>query len=354
MVSGYYGFGNAGDELILGVLCEVLAGHRVTVLSADPAATRRLHGVEAVPRLSVGGVLRALAGADLLVSGGGGLLQDHTGPGSVPYYLGIILAARLLGCRVLIYAQGIGPLRRRWSRASLGLLRGVAGASVRDPESAEILNRFGVRGVEVTADAALCLPRPPRVAPEEVPELAGLARGAGPVLAVAPRPYGGAGFTRDLALAVDEAVERDGARVVLVPMQRREDVVACQALRATMRHAALLLPAEIPARRYPALFGSFDVVLGMRLHALILAALARVPGVGLSYDPKISAFVQALGPDLVDLPLNSAPERIRGALLERLAQAPDRQEALDAAVRRLQGVAQRNNLLLRSLLPPAP
>ncbi len=353
VVSGYYGFGNAGDELILGVLCQALAGHRVTVLSADPARTIRDFGVAAVRRFDMAGIWRVLARADLLVSGGGGLLQDATGPASVPYYLGVIGMARARGCRVMIYAQGIGPIHKAWARAGLALLRGVSAATVRDPESREMLQRAGVRGVEVTADAALCLPQP---APAGMPpELRALGIEAGtPLLALAPRPYGAPGFSTRLAAAISQSVARTGARVLLVPMQRQEDTGACLELHAHLGKSAMLLPAEVPPQRYPAVFAACAAVLGMRLHALILAALGRVPAVGLSYDPKISAFAQGLAPDIADLHLDSPADTIAAAVVERLRPDPERSARLDRQVGDLQRLAGRNNAILRDLLGARP
>jgi len=98
VISGYYGFGNAGDEAILEAMVRDLRalapGARLVVLSADPAATAARCGVEAVPRMHLPSVLGALRGADLFISGGGSLLQDATSWRSVPYYAGIDCAWR--------------------------------------------------------------------------------------------------------------------------------------------------------------------------------------------------------------------------------------------------------------------
>jgi polysaccharide pyruvyl transferase CsaB len=349
VVSGYYGFGNAGDELILAALCRALAGHEVTVLSADPAATRREHGVGAIARTDLAGIARAVARCDLLVSGGGGLLQDATGPGSIPYYLGVIVLGRLLRRPVMVYAQGIGPLRRGWARAALRLLRGVQAVTVRDAESAELLQRAGVRHAEVTADAVLALPRPVR-GPDLAPELAAAGVAPGETLvAVAPRPYGGPEFAARLARAADLVACRLGARVVLVPMQPQEDLAFCERIAAAMRQPAATL-RDVPALRYPAVFAHFHLVVGMRLHALILAALCRVPCVGLSYDPKIEAFAHSLGGAAAVLGLGVAPEEVAARVEGLFPPAPAAAAALDAAVTRLEAAARRNDECLRALL----
>lgn len=351
VVSGYYGFGNAGDEIILRVLLRALDGHDVVVLSADPAATRRDHCVAAAGRTRPATVLRLLAACDLLVSGGGGLLQDATGPGSVPYYLGVIAAARSLRKPFMIYAQGIGPLRAAWARAGLRLLRGAAAVTVRDTESAEYLQRAGVRQVEVTADAVLSLPRPSPLGgvPPEL-RAAGVLPGE-TVLAIAPRPHSDTQLAVELAVAAEALAERLPARVVLVPMQYSEDTAACAAVAAAMRRPPVVLSRRIEAPRYAEVFAGFHLVLGMRLHALILAALARIPAIGLSYDPKIQAFLRGLGRGDCELGLDARAAEIVSRVEAVFPQTPAAASDLDAVVRRLQVAARRNDERLRELLP---
>ena len=79
LISGYYGFDNIGDESILRTLVSSLREHipdcSLTVLSHNPASTREKYGVEAVDRMSPVAILRAVKGCDMLISGGGSLLQ---------------------------------------------------------------------------------------------------------------------------------------------------------------------------------------------------------------------------------------------------------------------------------------
>ena len=165
LVSGYYGFGNAGDEAILAGLVE---GFRqlhptaeLTVLSGNPADTMAEHGVIAVPR-DLRSVRRQVRLSDVVISGGGGLLQDATSWRSPLYYLATIHLARSAGRPVAFLGQSIGPLRRPW----VGLLvrralSQVEAVSVRDELSRDTLVRLGLsRQVAVTADLAFLLPKP--------------------------------------------------------------------------------------------------------------------------------------------------------------------------------------------------
>ncbi|MEW6308131.1 MAG: polysaccharide pyruvyl transferase family protein, partial [Bacillota bacterium] len=114
-IAGYYGYGNAGDEAMLEAMLTGLRGLRpdvpITVLSGAPEATAGLHRVQAVNARSPGAVAKALLKSELVISGGGSLLQDDTSAQNLIYHLGILAFARWGGAKTMVYAQGIGPLR---------------------------------------------------------------------------------------------------------------------------------------------------------------------------------------------------------------------------------------------------
>lgn len=279
-IFGYYGFGNLGDEAVLCAMLahlkDALPGVEACVLSGDPGWTESVHGVRSVRRTDLVAVRRVFRCADLVCSGGGSLFQDATSWRSPVFYGLLHELAR--GRPVLVYAQGIGPLRRRASRAvTRRAMEQAAGITVRDRDSAELLRRLGVRRpVEVVADPALDLPAPDGV--------------GGEALAVCVRPW--AGVPHDAVVeAVREVVRRTGLAARVVCLHRQADLAAS-------RHVAARLGAElvVPARPLDALqaLAAARVVVGMRLHALVLAAAAGVPFLGLSYDPKVSAFADSL------------------------------------------------------------
>lgn len=100
VISGYYGFGNAGDEAmlaaILEAILEVVPDADITVISGNPGHTAANHGVKAIGRFDMFGILNAIGRCDLLISGGGSLLQDVTSKRSLYYYLSIITLATSL------------------------------------------------------------------------------------------------------------------------------------------------------------------------------------------------------------------------------------------------------------------
>ncbi len=120
LISGYYGFNNIGDESILRTvidnLREKLPDVEITVLSQDPAQTAEKYAVKAARRMNLWDIFRSVWKCDMLLSGGGSLLQDATSSRSILYYLFILRLAQLLGKRTFIYSQGIGPIFEKRNR----------------------------------------------------------------------------------------------------------------------------------------------------------------------------------------------------------------------------------------------
>ena len=154
VMSGYYGFSNAGDDAILQSIHEgIMAASDeigVTVLSRDPELTRRQYGLAAVPRFSFFQVKRVLKRCDALLSGGGSLLQDRTSTRSLVYYLSVIRWAKRMGKPVMLYANGIGPVTRPENREKVKQTVELADVvTLRDQASARELLDMGVTRPEL-------------------------------------------------------------------------------------------------------------------------------------------------------------------------------------------------------------
>lgn len=409
VVSGYYGFGNLGDEAVLRAMLDALQKQwaqrqkqrpggcggalQVVVLSNDAAQTKRLYGVEAVNRWQVKEVYRVLRDADLLVSGGGSLLQDVTGIKSLLYYLGVVWLALKLKKPVVFYAQGIGPVR---TLSGQFLVRKIASRArliiVRDEQSAKDLAGMGIARppVYVTVDAALGLScaeinaqagreilarfgirktgggtdKGPK---EEIPA-AGISgnvqKQAGQetchqqsragiqkpdstihfptsnlqpptskIAGISVRNW--PGFTKKERQAVARVADKlinQGWQVVFLPFHYPADVAVCREIAALMPKPAPVLEKNCTVEEMVSVMKCLDLLIGMRLHALIFAAILNVPLVGISYDPKIDRFLAQLHlkpaarvSDLDFLKLNGAvdevlrdPEGFRRSLAEKI------------------------------------
>lgn len=303
LLSGYYGFRNAGDEAILAAMLEMFAAAgdlEPVVLSGDPAQTERDYGVVAVPRSNLSAIRAALAQSDVLVSGGGGLLQDATSVRSNLYYLGIIRLAKRLGKPVMAYAQSIGPLHRRVTKWLVRRgLRDVDLITVRDARSREQLAALGFdpAAIHVTADPVFALTPAPAERAAEILAAENIPRDR-PLIGVSiRRTRGDEAVLAAVSHALDQQLAELDANAVFLPMQPPADADFSHACRARMRqaHRAFVVEGNYLPHERMALVGQVDLLLAVRLHALIFAVAQQVPFVGLSYDPKIDGLLESLG-----------------------------------------------------------
>jgi polysaccharide pyruvyl transferase CsaB len=306
-LSGYYGFHNAGDEAILEALITALRRCQpdveLVVFSADPDHTRKAYHVEAVSRVCLSSIISTLRRADLLISGGGGLLQDVTGPRSIPYYLGMMELAMFMGTRVAIFAQGVGPLRSRWSRLWVKkVLSRVDFISVRDAASAHFLNELGVmKAIEITADPVFSLKPASGKDIASFWEAGGLKKSPGELLVgIALRPYPGEKVFDEKILAViangcHYLRKEFGAKLIYLPFHWKKDLPLARVLASRDLSRGVVFEGNLSPENILKLMGGLDLLIGMRLHALIFAAICGVPFIALPYDPKVNAFLENIG-----------------------------------------------------------
>ena len=349
LLSGYYGYGNAGDEAVLAGLVEGFKSaassgdFELTALSGSPSETRQAHGISAVDRYRPATLLPAIARCNLFLSGGGSLLQDVSSAHSIFYYLGVVKMAQMLGKKTMFIAQGIGPLKLSRSRRLVAAVANKLDAiTVRDPDSAQLLREIGVTRppMEVTADPALLLSGPNNY-PRD-----------GNIFGVALRPWRGQDtLGTEAADACFYSLGGQEPRVspVLLPMQNASDRPITRQFDEKWEalsgpeNAASYGITNLGLPPLLSIIAGCDMMVGMRLHALILAAASGVPSVALSYDPKVAAFMQASGQSDAVYDLNSPDLNRLQALLTRVwAERTARAAALHAALPSLRAKAMRN------------
>lgn len=308
VISGYHGFRNAGDDAILDSILRILRGIAaargdtldITVLSKSPAETAGNYGVRSIRRTNLLGIVSSIRSADLLISGGGSLLQDKTGYGlSVLYYLGVVLIAKLLGKPTVLYAHGIGPINKRLNRRlTKWVVNQVDLVTVRDEKSKEELGNLGVTKppTHLTVDPVFYQHPVNRWGDNKAKKiLAGLEE-SGPVIGISVRDWlGEKGFLEEIAKAADELARVLGAKIIFIPMFPDKDLTVSQEMVKLMKSPAQVLGESLTDKELLNLFSRLDLLIGVRLHSLIFAAVAGVPMVGIGYDPKIFSFLAQMG-----------------------------------------------------------
>ncbi|MBQ4381404.1 MAG: polysaccharide pyruvyl transferase CsaB [Oscillospiraceae bacterium] len=320
VLSGYFGFGNAGDEAILqsvyGTVRRTMPESEITILSKRPRETARQFGCRSVGRLNPFAVLPALKKCDLLISGGGSLLQDVTSTRSLLYYYWICMLAKRLGKRFMLFSNGIGPVNKPENRRRVAQVAQAADVvTLRDPSSLEDLRQMGVtrEDITVTADPVFLMEPDTQERGWEILRRAGV---KGPFVAVSLRPWQGSSALREkMARICDGIVSKTGRQAVFFPMMPQQDVQEARLTAALMTSPAVILPTELTVQELMAALGLADCALCMRLHALIFAACMSVPAVGISYDPKLDAYLRLLG-----LPSAGTPKDLDSQLCLEMVQ----------------------------------
>ena len=145
LICGAYGKGNAGDDAILCAMVEALRAQDpdlpLYATSRTPARTARETGVGSVYTFHPWKLRRRMKRCALYLSGGGSLIQDATSSRSLWYYLNSLRTAKRLGCRVMMFGCGVGPVRKPANRrrAADTISRFVDRITLRDADSAREL-----------------------------------------------------------------------------------------------------------------------------------------------------------------------------------------------------------------------
>jgi polysaccharide pyruvyl transferase CsaB len=311
VISGYYGFGNAGDEAILASMVAAFEstypGIGITVVSNNPGATEREHGVKSIARFDAANLVSSLAHADAFLLGGGSVLQDITSRRSLFYYLSLTGLARAMGRPVMLYANGFGPVTSPTGRMFTKMvLDRVQLATFRDQTSQQEVKSLGVSRprMEVTADPVFLLEEltaqseldAAREAAQRVLTESGVPSQGGPLIGVALRPWqkAHAGFAAEMRAAI-ERFAASGARVIMLPLHYDQDSEFCESLAVGVTPTVYTLKGKLRPRVMLELIGEMDAVLGMRLHSLVFAVSKCVPCAAICYDPKVSSFVEVSG-----------------------------------------------------------
>lgn len=358
LISGYYGFDNIGDESILRTLItslrEKIPDCRLTVLSHNPASTREKYGVEAVERMSPGAILRAVRRCDMLISGGGSLLQDVTSSKSIHYYLFIIRLAKLLGKKVFIYSQGIGPIDHAFNRrATARALKKADGIVVRDERSAKLLEQIGLpqERIVITADPVIRMKRPDRTVGREILARAGIKKDGRLTVGWAIREKNrDSTFVREITECIRWLRENYDAESVLIPFHYEEDREVCSVIAERTNGAAKCLSEKYLSEDMLSIIGNMDVLVGVRLHSMIYAAIMGVPIIGVSYDPKCTAFLNSVGLDSLSTRETFSAEAFKAEFARVLETGKEQTATVAENMRRLQKELDTNEEMIRDIM----
>lgn len=349
ILSGYYGFHNSGDEALLRQIVSDLKDCKpdvsITVLSADPQQYAG-ESFSALDRMDWKKLLLAFREAKLLISGGGSLIQDSTSTKSLLYYLMIIWLAKRFGCKVMLYANGVGPVQRRWNRKWVKwVLNRVDLITLREPDSQQELLQMGVvkPTICITADPALGLQPCSEARIREMTEELGCTTTP---FVISVRNW--KQYDEKLISVLRESIcairETFHLTPIIVPMQRPHDEeISKKIARDT---GAVLFPNTYTIEELLGFLSSCQFVLGMRLHAVIYSFSVGVSPVGIVYDPKVKSCLQYFHTEQQI----SVEELTTKGLLEAVRKAMELPAPNPEKIKELKGKAKENAKMAVDLL----
>lgn len=301
-ISGYYGFKNFGDELILSVLTSKLKelNADITVFSVNPKFTEKYYGVKSEKTFNLLSVIKTIWNTDILISGGGSLFQDTTSINSLLYYSFVLGLAQFLRKKTIIFAQGIGPLNSPISRFLVKFLfKRTNSITVRDEESLELLKKYGINAKLVT-DPVFCIDFP---LTEKNNALGVQLRGQ---CNITPK------FLTNLASVVAQTKFNN---IKVFSLQTSIDYDICQKFTQLIKNFAPEKNIQIIKENCAEEIAKLDTLISMRYHALVVGLKSEVKCVGINYDPKILALCNEY-----DLPILEFEHKIQ-TINEKIQQA---------------------------------
>lgn len=350
VVSGYFGFDNSGDDAILKAMVEdfkkLNREIKMTALSNNPEKTKEVYGIDAVNRFSLPELYNALKDADLLLSGGGSLLQDITSTRSIIYYLSVIILAKILRKDVYVYANGIGPIDKKINRIlTKWVLNKVSYITLRDELSYKFVRDLGVvnKNILVTADPVFTLKAAEDERVEEILRDEGIAI-TNKTLGFCIRDYkNDESIKEKFAKTIDYLIE-SGYDILLVPFHNPRDNVYSREVAEKCKHRekVMLIEKSYSAGELMGIFKKLKLLLAMRLHSLVYAASVNLPMVGIIYDPKVEAMVKELGISEAVNVEDFTPEELFEKVKKALLNLDERREVLSKNTEKMRNESKRN------------
>lgn len=316
--SAFIGSRNLGDEAIFTSIIDNLAIDRsnITALSINEEKTQK-YGVNTLFAKKFRNLFRGIKECDLMLIGGGGIIQDQSSILNFLYYaLQIHLAKRHKKPLFLCFV-GVGPIKFSLSKWIMRkLVPKIDYSIVRDEKSRKQLLSFGANKDQVylAHDPVLNYP----VNKSELDNPFAVTK---PYAVLSLRrwfftnPFLPVFITRNLnrlsffgrrydeymsrlAKDLDVYLEKNSQmKIVAVSLYDGEDDIVNQDLAQKMEHSERLLFADnkMDEMRYLSVVEGSDFIIGMRLHSLILGATLEKPFVALRYSTKVDEFTEQMG-----------------------------------------------------------
>lgn len=291
VICGNYGGINTGDEAMLEGLLHVWRNKaNITVLSHNPSHTRQHYGVKAahVYPMGIRSFLKHLFNgemsktkkiieeADLFVLGGGTLFADDESKRAPYMWASQLAIPALYKVPYVMLGQSVGPLKEKKSQEIVKqVFSGADKIILRDRHSKHLLENLGLIGLnkEVTVAGDLALLLKEKYADD-------YSYSSNDIIFI-PRDWG---WSNSKIQKIKNCLQSSGP-VKAISFSRDHESFEEQ----DMNRKSCPMPEEIMQTLEKA-----KLVVSMRLHGNILAAINGTPFIALSYSSKVRAFCEEI------------------------------------------------------------
>lgn len=303
LISGYYGFKNNGDDILLKSIIDNLRKIdetlEIVVLSKTPKETEKDYNVRAINRFNFFSIISTLKKTNLLLSGGGTLVQDLTSSNSLYYYLTLINFGNKYGAKTMLYSNGIGPIKREKNRRfARKILEKVDLITLRDSDAYNELKNLGISNENVftTVDPAFGIEN------SEVLERSFLKKEISGFditkdyycVSVRNWKYLQENFVDEMSKFINSTYEKYGLIPIFISMQPTNDTYISNRILDNINCEGYLFKENYELKEIMSLIHHSKFVVGMRLHTIIYGIKCNRPVLGLVYDPKVEGIMNLI------------------------------------------------------------
>lgn len=337
LIAGYYGLNNIGDEAILsGMMCTLnkyVDNAHFSVITNNPNETKKMHNVipvkqsfkEGIPKFvsncifknELHNIFKQIDNCDIFILGGGSLLQDLR-IYYLPFLLSMVYYAQKKAKKTVIYGIGAGPIDTQLGKKLCQKIIGSADlVTVRDSMSKRVLDGCNIQNVIQTADPAFGIDL-------QKHEIEMHSSSVDKVL------LRGDYFSTTLFNWLHDSDKHHNQPARAEALTKRREIISesYSMICKTYNKSLTFIPTvkideggyfeikkgmhvseDISIVNYSnklsqvmSLLSKSDLLIGMRLHSLILATIIGTPIVPISYCGKVRSYLELIGLD--DLYLN--------------------------------------------------
>ena len=324
LLFGNYCTGNIGDQALLVYTLALLKKQEIH--NSDISILTNKQGVKmknlttvsySFDPVSLVRLLTAINKADVLLVGGGGMLDFSHDESMSIYCLTPIAIAKLLGKKVSMI--GVGCSLPDKSRSFFKLLKPFISfllnridvLIVRDLKSKTNLEELKIKKVKACVDLSFNFTPMQRREKERLVVI-NLRRWFfsknGNRISVSDREKNYfRQFLQTMSDLADYVTDRYGVRVVFAPFsffgEYDDDVIVCEQTRLLMKNKerATVLSTPLNSVDYLDLLSRASLSIGMRYHFLAFSAIAGTPILGIAYNQKVDALSKTLGSSVISV-----------------------------------------------------